>query len=250
MNKMSKLYEKSQQTFALVCIAVYCTLQSLANPLNDVIGIPYSASALFSILLTGIILGFMQKNNLFERYGLCRSPIPAARFLYYIPLIILSTTNLWNGIAVNFSLAGTVCRMACMLCVGFLEEVLIRGFLFVALAKDNVKTAVIVSSVTFGLGHLLNLINGSGMKFTENLFQIAGATVIGFLFVILFYRGKSLLPCIASHAAINILNTFANDTGLTAEKQRNIHLIMYFITAAYALVLIKTLPKNGCSEET
>lgn len=42
---MKKLYEKSELTFAIVCIAVYCVLQSLANPLNKMIGIAYSASA-------------------------------------------------------------------------------------------------------------------------------------------------------------------------------------------------------------
>ena len=51
-----------------------------------------------------------------------------------------------------------------MLCVGFAEEVIFRGFLFRAMEKDNVKTAIIGSSVTFGLGHVLNLVNGSGMR--------------------------------------------------------------------------------------
>lgn len=42
---MKKLYEKNELTFALVWIAVYCVLQSLANPLNKMIGIDYAASA-------------------------------------------------------------------------------------------------------------------------------------------------------------------------------------------------------------
>lgn len=44
---MKKLYEKNELTFALVWIAVYCVLQSLANPLNKTIGIEYAASAAF-----------------------------------------------------------------------------------------------------------------------------------------------------------------------------------------------------------
>ena len=47
---MKKLYEKNELTFALVWIAVYCVLQSLANPLNKVLGIEYAASAVFCIL--------------------------------------------------------------------------------------------------------------------------------------------------------------------------------------------------------
>lgn len=110
-----------------------------------------------------------------------------------------------------------------MLCVGFVEEVIFRGFLFRAIAKDNVKTAIVISSVTFGLGHLINLVNGSGMDLTENLFQIIGAIALGFLFVILSYRGGSLLPCIITHSTINITSVFANETGLTVEKRIIFH---------------------------
>lgn len=44
---MRKLYEKSELTFTIVWIVVYCVLQSLANPLNQKIGVEYSASAIF-----------------------------------------------------------------------------------------------------------------------------------------------------------------------------------------------------------
>ena len=160
---MRKLYEKSEITFAIVWFVVYCILLSLANPLNKIIGTEYSASAVLCILQTVILFIFIRKNSLWKRYGLCKSSAPARRFLYYVPLFILATGNLWNGIAVNYSLSGTVCRIICMLCVGFIEEVIFRGFLFKAMAKDNLKFAIIISSVTFGVGHLVNLFNGSVM---------------------------------------------------------------------------------------
>ena len=131
-----------------------------------------------------------------------------------------------------------------MLCVGFLEEVIFRGLLFKAIAKDNVKTAIIISSVTFGLGHLLNLVNGSGVEIVENLFQVTGAIAIGFLFVILYYRGGSLLPCIITHSAINITSVFANVAGLTLEKRIIFQLVLFAITITYSFILTKTLPKN------
>lgn len=161
-----------------------------------------------------------------------------------MPLIILATGNLWNGIAVNYPLADTVCRIVGMLCVGFLEEVIFRGLLFKAMAKKNVKSAIIVSSVTFGVGHLINLVNGSGMDLVSNFCQIIFAIAIGFLLVTIFYRGGSLIPCIITHSAINTLNTFSNGTGFTVEKQVVHCLIMIVITFAYTLILTKTLPKN------
>ena len=244
---MNKLYEKSELKFTIACIVIYCILQSLANPLNELIGIEYSASAIFCILQTVIVFCFIQKNGLFERYGLCKSSVPAGRFLYYVPLVILASGNLWNGVSANYSSAGTVCRIACMLCVGFLEEVIFRGFLFKALAKDNIKTAIIISSVTFGAGHLVNLVNGSGMEFTDNLRQVIFAIAVGFLFVILFYRGGSLIPCIITHSAINTISTFANGTDITLEMHMVHILILIVITVAYTLILIKSLPKNQCA---
>lgn len=241
---MKKLYEKNELTFAIVWIVIYCVLQSLANSLNEKIGIGYSASAVLCILQTIILLTFIWKNSLFKRYGLCKASAPSRRFLYYVPLIILAAGNLWSGIGNNYSLPDTVCRIATMLCVGFLEELIFRGFLFKAIVKDNVKSAIIISSVTFGIGHLVNLFNGSGMDLVNNLCQICFAIAVGFLFVTVFYRGGSLLPCIITHSAINTLNTFANEAGLTVEKQIIHAFVMIIITVAYILILTKTLPKN------
>ena len=104
---MKKLYEKNELTFALVWIAVYCVLQSLANPLNQIIGVEYAASAAFCVVQTIVLAAFLRKNGLQKRYGLCKSPVPARRFLYYVPLVILASGNLWNGAAVNYSPAET-----------------------------------------------------------------------------------------------------------------------------------------------
>ena len=245
---MKKLYEKNELTFAIIWIVVYCVLQSLANPLNKAIGIEYAASAVFCILQAIVLFSFIRKNNLQKRYGLCKSSVPARRFLYYVPLIILASGNLWNGAALNYSPAETACRIACMLCVGFLEEVIFRGLLFTAIAKDNIKSAVIISSVTFGIGHIINLFNGSGMELADNLCQIVFAIAVGFLLVTIFYRGGSLLPCILVHSAINTLGTFANDANLTTEMHL-LHLaVLIVITVAYALILTRMLSKNQWKE--
>lgn len=243
MKKLKKLYEKNESTFAIVWIIFYCFVQSLANSLNEIIGIEYAANAAFCILQTAVLFVFLKKNDLCKRYGLCRSSVPASRFLYYIPLIFLITGNLWNGAALNYPPAGTACRIAAMLCVGFLEEVIFRGLLFKAIAKENVNRAIVISSVTFGIGHIINLLNGSGMTLMENLYQIIFAIAVGFLFVILFYRGQSLLPCIITHSAINSLSTFAREAGFTKEQQIANCVSMIAITVSYTVVLLKTLPK-------
>ena len=241
---MKKLYEKNETAFAVVWIAVYCVLQSLANPLNKMMGVEYAASAVFYGLQTVVLFAFLRKNHLQKRYGLCKSTVPAWRFLYYVPLVVLATGNLWNGVAVHYTPVETACRIVCMLCVGFLEEVIFRGLLFVALARENVRSAVVISSVTFGIGHIINLLNGSGMELVNNLCQIVFAVAVGFLLVTIFDRGGSLLPCVLVHAAINTLGTFANDAGLTMERQLLHIAVLILLTVAYNLILMRTLPKN------
>ena len=240
---MKKIYEKNELTFALVCIAVYCVVQSLANPLNDLLGVEYSASALFCVIEAVLIILFISKNGLAEKYGLCKPHCPATVFLFYIPLAVLASANLWSGVTAAYSPAGIVCHTVCMLCVGFLEEIIFRGFLFLAMAKTNPKAAVIVSSVTFGIGHIINLINGSGMDFIGNLIQVVLAVAIGFLFVTIFCRGGSLIPCIATHCVINIMAGYAAvDTALEIRMIRCV--IMTALTVGYTVFLTKTSPKT------
>ena len=116
---MEKLYQKSRLAFALACIGIYCILQSLANPINQVIGVPYSASAALCAVQAVFLLRFIRRNGLSRQYGLCKTAVPARRFLYYLPLAVLMTRNFWNGAAFNATLTETVCYIICMLCVGF-----------------------------------------------------------------------------------------------------------------------------------
>ena len=241
---LNRFYQKNEFYFALVWIGVYCVANSLANPLSKIIGVGSSTALLFNLTLTVLLLTWIRKNGLTKYYGLCPSNIPARRFLWYVPLVLFMSRNLWFGFAINFPAADTACYILSMLCVGFLEEVIFRGLLFQALAKENIKTAVIVSSVTFGLGHILNLLNGSGMGLIANLCQIVGAVACGFLFVILFYRGGSLIPCIVAHSVNNAVSAFANEAALTVENRLIFSAINLVLVAAYALILCRTLPRG------
>ena len=93
-----------------------------------------------------------------------------------------------------------------MINVGFIEEIIFRGFLFKMMAKDNIKRAIIVSAITFGIGHIINLLNGA--ELVPTLIQTCYATSIGYLFVIIFYKSKSLIPCIITHCLVNSLSIF------------------------------------------
>ena len=207
---MYKLYKKNPDNFAFVWIGIYCLVQSLANGISAKIGIPKSANAVLALIQSAYMLWWLHNNGLMKEFQLNKPTQSAKMMLFYVPLILVSTSNLWLGVRMNLSPAELGFHILLMLCVGFLEELIFRGFLFEALRKKSLKTAVIVSSLTFGAGHIINLFNGSGRSLGEVLFQIAFAVLIGFLFVMVYLHSGSLIPCILSHQAINILSAFAN----------------------------------------
>lgn len=239
---LQKTYEKNELRFALFWIIVYCAVNSLANVLSNAAGINSAFNFAFNLILSLILLGWIKYAGVWQTYGICKTSIPARNFLWYLPLILLCSHNLWHGAVMNLPVLDTAFYVCNMSCVGLLEEVIFRGFLFKALAKDNAKTAILISSITFGLGHLINLVNGSGMGLLDNLCQVFGAIAIGYLFVILFHRGKSLWPCIIAHGVINIFSAFANGAAMSARERIFFSLITAAISLAYAFILNKTLP--------
>ncbi len=241
---MNKLYKKSEIWFAISWIIVYVVGTSIADELSRLVGIEKVFSVPYLLAMSIVAIVWMRKNGLFERFGLCKTDIGAKRFLYYIPLILLVSCNFWCGLSKNGSWADFALYAASMLCVGFLEEVIFRGFLFRAMEKDGVRSAIIVSSVTFGIGHIVNLINGSGATLIPNLCQVVSAIAIGFLFVIMVQRGKSLFPCIFAHQFINVTSFFANESAIDNMMRIIQSVIICFIALGYTAILLKTLPEK------
>ena len=238
---MYKLYQKNALNFALIWIGIYCVVQSVANGLSKMIGIPQSANAVLALLQSGFMLYWLRKNGLMRKFGLNKPDQSAKNMLFYLPLILVSTSNLWLGFRMNLTPAALFFHILLMLSVGFLEELIFRGFLFEALRKDSLRSAVVISSLTFGAGHIVNLFNGRGMSFTDVIFQILFAILFGFLVVMIYLRSGSLIPCILSHQAINILSAFANRQGI----QRNnliINAIEAVIIVLYLWILSRTAP--------
>ncbi len=234
---MNKLYKKSEIWFAVILIIAYVVITSATDLISK------AATFIFHLVFSALLFAFIKKNGLMEKYGLIKTDKKAKDFLYYIPLIFLSSVNLWFGVKLNMPISETVFYVGSMLLVGFLEEIIFRGFLFKAMEKDSVKWAIVVSSVTFGIGHIINLVNGSGADLLSNLCQIFEATAFGFLFVILIYRGKSLIPAIISHSSINALSAFCNDEAYSDTVSIIVSVVLCAVAMGYALILNKRLKK-------
>lgn len=238
---MKKLYTKSELWFSLLWIIAYVVLFSLADSFSAGLGTEKIITAPLCILMTVVLLLWIKRNDLLSKYGLASAKVDHRKYLYYLPLLLLISTNLWGGFALRLSPVETVLYVISMIGVGILEEVIFRGLLFKALCKDNFKTAVIISSVTFGIGHIVNLLNGADVLPT--LLQIVYATAAGFLFTVLFHRSGTLLPCIIAHSAINSLSTFG------AERSQVLDLVaagvLTVLSLLYACWILKKT-KTSC----
>lgn len=231
---LKKLYDKSEIWFAVGCIIAYVVLASIGDSLSASIGIMKSITVPILVVLSVVIFLFIKNNQMMKMYGLCKSELSASKMLYYIPVFVMLTVNLWFGAAWNVSPLETVLYIVSMICVGFLEEIIFRGFLFNAMLKDGEKSAIIVSSVTFGIGHIVNLVNGSGAELLPNLLQVCYAITVGFMFVMIYYKTKSLWICIIAHAIFNSLSVFSNEAALTDQKQIVSAILLMIITGGYA----------------
>lgn len=245
---MKRLYVKSRIWFSLVWIIAYCVLMSLGDSLSTILGIEKSVTLAVGLTLSSVLLLFLFKNGLFESYGLCRPKVSAHAMLYYVPLFVMLTANLWYGVKMNYGITEAILYILSMLLVGFLEEMIFRGLLFEAMREGGLRSAIVVSSVTFGVGHIINLINGSGAELLPNLLQVVYATAAGFMFVMIYLKSESIIACIAAHGIFNALSVFANEQAITVETRIISAILLTLITGSYAVYLALSI-KNEFNDE-
>ena len=100
---LKKLYGKSEIWFAVAWIIAYVVLASAGDNISADFGIEKIVTLPILIALSAILYFFVRKNGLTEKYGLCKPRLPAAKMLFYAPLLVLLTANLWYGAAMNLS---------------------------------------------------------------------------------------------------------------------------------------------------
>ncbi len=232
---MTRFYQKKELAFAIVWIVLYVFLLSAADQLSAALGCAKIVTAPLCVVLTVFLFGWIKQNDLTEKYGLGKVTIDFKKYLYFLPLVLIASTNLWRGVTLNMSVLESALYVVSMLCVGFLEAIIFRGFLFRALCKDNVRRAVVISSLTFGIGHIVNLLNGAELFST--LLQLCYALAVGFLFTIIFLHSKSLIPCILTHSAINSLSAFAIER--SGAINMAVAVVLTIVSISYVILIEK-----------
>lgn len=107
--------------------------------------------------------------------------------------MISKSVDFYNGIVPAF---GNIMMGVNLLVIApITEEIALRGIVYTRVEKTtNAVTAIIVSSVLFGIMHFM----------AGGIVLVIGATLMSLLFGYIFYKFKSLWVCILSHAVANL----------------------------------------------
>ena len=241
---MKKLFDKNEVTFAVILIVVYVVGSSIMMNISESLGIQYLAEMIFHIVMSAAVFVFIKKNDLMKYLGLCRSEVSAGKMLFYIPLLLPAVMPIFFGVALKYSPMEMVFRTLSMIGVGFLEEMIFRGFLFKGICRSNVTRAIVISSVTFAIGHIVNLLNG--YEIVQSIIQIVYAVAVGFLLVFIFHRTGSIIMCVVFHALNNSLTAFSKtDWGEASSLNLIMLAVRLVIMVAYTVYIVKFIPKRN-----
>lgn len=230
---MKKLFDKDPVWFAVLWIIVYVVSFGNADSASEALGMPKLVTVVVGAVLALVLTLFLKRHDFLTHAGLC--PVKKGKYLGFLPLALLSTVNFWNGIEAQAAPVEMGLYMLSMVLVGFLEEVIFRGLLFQAMRPGGETTAIVVSSLTFGVGHIVNLLLGAPLL--ETLLQLVYASAIGFCFTAVFIRSGSILPCILAHAVTNATSILAPEP---SQRQRIFSAaVLTFLSIGYGFWLLK-----------
>ena len=229
---LKKLFEKHETPMCILLIILYILINSYCVQNFGVTDYRSAVvNAVFSVALIILIIALKRVSY----YGLTKAENPK-KFLYFLPLVLIVSVNLRSGINISNTPKEIVFHILTMLNVGFIEEIIFRCFLFKMMEKDNVKAATAVSSITFGIGHIVNLFNGA--ELIPTLLQICYAMAVGYLFVIIFRKSKSIVPCIITHSVNNALSIFNADNAVSIYV---VPVFLIVVPLLYAVYINKTV---------
>ncbi|BEH01469.1 CPBP family intramembrane metalloprotease [Brooklawnia propionicigenes] len=243
---MKKLNEVSPIWHAVVWIVAYVLLVPVGDRLSELVGEPNSVTAPLLVVLAIVLIVYVSRNGWLRYYGVrsFRSG-DFTKTLLYLPLLAIVLLQYAKGWREGLDLTAVLLIVALMVCVGFIEELVFRGFLFRAiLTKSTLTRAIVISGVTFGIGHIVNL--ARGYTGVEQIIQIGFGVVLGIVLALLFAVTGTIVPLIIFHTLLNISgNVTAPDAGFDVIMLA----ITILISVGYAVYLVTVLRRKGPAPE-
>ncbi len=194
----------------MIWVAIYVVLVNVGDALSFPPPVIISATGVLLAGLSIVLLLYLKKTDLGSFYGLRRPEAGTMRLaLYLVPLFAIAFFQYTKGFVPDTSAQALLSACLLVVGVGFIEELLFRGFLFQALLKKgNLNRAILVSGVTFGIGHIVNL--ARGYTVVDQLIQIVAAVLIGIALGYCVALTRSIVPGVIFHALFNLSGTLTN----------------------------------------
>ena len=215
---------------ALIAIFIYIALVNVGDALGAQYGLGSVVTALFVLALAAVLVKTQSRKDL----GLVLPHVGNyQRVMYYLPLLLMVLIQWFDGLEPGMGASGMGEAALLMLGVGFVEEVLFRGMLFHAIENTSTtRRAVIISGVTFGLGHIVNLLRGYSAS--ELAGQIVLAIAIGILLSLLMARTRSVVAGAVFHILFNFSGTVTNQ----GSESQGLFLIGLLLISLGTIVLL------------
>lgn len=95
---MTHLCSKNELTFSITWIISYVVLFSLADNISANSGTAKIITAPLSVIMAALLLAWIAKNGLSEKYGLQKVKIDYGKYLYFLPLIAIATNIIAHSV--------------------------------------------------------------------------------------------------------------------------------------------------------
>lgn len=122
---------------------------------------------------------------------------------WLIGIVVIEAVAFLGGINDQLSAQAILWLCLFMIAVGFFEELIYRGLIMHYLKLSSSKMAIVVSSLLFGSGHLINVLSGAELKLT--IAQIIFACLFGAAAAEIVLLTKSILPVMIWHTCHNVV---------------------------------------------
>jgi len=161
------------------------------------------AELVLEIALALVVVAVLTRWHAWRRVGFRTLATPRDLRFFWVPLFPVLPALPGALAAIPGSTAADLALLVALAAlVGFVEEVVFRGLLLRWLVPHGLWRAAVVSSVAFGVMHLVNLLAGADLGAT--LVQVGYATALGFAFAAVALRTGVLWPLVIIHALIDV----------------------------------------------
>ena len=180
-------------------IILYGATYITADKLSQVLRLPDWLPALAMLLYVGTLLLWLVRTGRSHVLGLCPCVnLTLKDTLVLLPLLAFPIYNLLSAGGFNCSFSAALLMGS----VSLAEEIFFRGALLRVFSRRGSLFGVLLTSVLFGLFHIVNLIDGADLRYT--LMQMLCGFAAGLSYGAVTVKYRNILPCAAAHFLTNI----------------------------------------------